>query len=148
MNLIWIFAIRATLLATQIKTCEVQLGPGEQRQFNKKLRCIPSRKGGGEGGSWSGGGKPLMQWRSGGSVSRDFLRGSSGRISSGCGGSDAPSWRKDVVLRGGGSSGGKQGDEDEEVTSPLKTMEKKHVEGAARKPLFLEAKRAGEGKEA
>jgi hypothetical protein len=109
------------------RSCEIRLEREEVQQFSKQLRCIPSRGRGGDGGSWSGGSKQLSQWKVGGRGSGDHSRGSSDRFSLGRGGSDAPSWRKDVVLKGSGSGGEKSRKEEEEVTSPLKVLGEQQV---------------------
>ncbi|CAO2198127.1 unnamed protein product [Urochloa humidicola] len=120
------------------KSCSRPLASGEVQQFSKKLRCIPNRRRTEDGGSWFGGGRSQVPWRSGGGGSSGTSRDSYGKNSlANRGGSDAPSWRKDVVQRGGGSEGDKE-KEEEEVTSPLKVHGKKEIDGKSKRVLLLE----------
>jgi hypothetical protein len=95
------------------KACTHILKEGEEQLFSKKLRFIPERKRGDDGGRERlGGGRFVPSWRSEGNGGRSGHGGSGSRYSSGRSGSDAPSWRKD--------DGSKNKDSGEEVTSPIK----------------------------
>ncbi|CAN6195050.1 unnamed protein product [Urochloa humidicola] len=120
------------------KICEKQLAPGEIQIYSKSLRCMLSRRRGEEGGDRASGGKQLTNWKSWGSGSGNQSRASSGKLVPSRCGSDAPSWRKDVALKGdaGGKATGKE--EEEEVTSPLKLKDKQLYEGLTKKVLFVE----------
>ncbi|CAN6268596.1 unnamed protein product [Urochloa humidicola] len=132
------------------KICGIKLAPGEVQQFSKKLRCLPSKRRGDDGGDRFVEGKQQSHWRMGGGGSGGFSRDSSGRGFSGRGGSDAPSWRRSGS-EGGGTSGVRRKEEDE-VTSPLKLKDKQVGEGKPRKALFLvkgkEEENKGRGEEA
>lgn len=127
------------------RVCTKKLQKDEVQQYSKALRFIPERRrledGGGDRNaifkpSWRQSGSGSRgSWGSGG---RSLQRGSGGdRYTTGHGGSDAPSWRNVVALKGGASGGDKGREEEEEVTSPLKMPGEHPVyEEKSKKTLF------------
>ncbi|CAN6216468.1 unnamed protein product [Urochloa humidicola] len=119
------------------KMCEKRLTPGEMQQYSKKLRCMPNRRRGEEADRVNVG-KHFTSWRFGGSGSGSHSRDSGGKLIPGRSGSDAPSWRKDVVMKGGSRGGGKSREEEDVATNPLILKEKHHHEGISRNALLVE----------
>lgn len=79
--------------------------------------------------------KIFLQWKTGGSGSKNSY-GGSGRTSSGRGGSDAPSWRKPNVEKGGKELREMKKGEEDEVTSLLKEPSRRVPGGHAKKLHF------------
>jgi hypothetical protein len=126
------------------KACSQMLKEGEVQQFSKKLRFIPERRRGDEGGRDRVGGGCLAQsWRLEGSGGRGGQWGSGSKNSSGRSGSDAPSWRKDDANKDKEKGSMKEGD-GEEVTSPLKKIVQPHQSEGSGRSLFQKDNEIGE----
>jgi hypothetical protein len=105
MNFSLISVTPAGSLNILIKLARRFLKEGEEQQFSKKLRFIPEKRRGDDGGrermgddggrERMGGGQFGSSWRSEGSGGRSGQGGSGSKYSPGRSGSDAPSWRKE-----------------------------------------------------
>ncbi|CAN6249332.1 unnamed protein product [Urochloa humidicola] len=132
------FCYNCGIIGHTDKMCEMRLASGEKQQYIKKLRCMPNRRRVEEAGDRVNAGKHFTSWRFGGSGSGSHSHDSGGKLSHGRSGSDAPSWRKDVVLKGGSSGGGRGREEEAEVSNPLNLKEKQHHEEISKRVLLVE----------
>ncbi|RLM70361.1 hypothetical protein C2845_PM17G04340 [Panicum miliaceum] len=88
------------------------------------------------GGDRFGNSRFTQNWRPAGYNGRSFSSGSSGRSWSGRSGSDGPSWRKDDGK--GTRRVGDEGQEEDEVQSPLKEKQRRELAVKTKKVLFVE----------
>ena len=111
------------------KLCALKVPSGEAPQFDKKLRYIPQKKRGDRALSGRGSdGRGL--WRP------SFRAEGGGRWGSGGSGSDGPSWGKSSHS----SEGRRKDGEEDEVTSPIKTIGGVKGTGGVQKALNWEEK--------
>lgn len=101
------------------KACTQTMKEGEIQQFSKKLRFLPEKKRGDDGGmEMAVGGHFTSSWKFGGSGGWYSQWGSGSKNSAGRSGSDAPSWRKEDGSKNK-DKGNTAASDGEEVTSPI-----------------------------